>query len=226
MFAGIIQHVGAIVGTESAPRRHGAGGLSHRLTIDLGPLAPGLKLGASVAVDGVCLTVAELAGTSAGFDVVPETWRRTTLRRRKINDLVNLERSLRVGDPIDGHFVQGHVEGLGSVQRLERGDGEWKLWVTVDAALIQTIAPKGSIALDGVSLTVVDVAGNDFSAALIPVTLEWTVLGRRGPGDEVNVETDILARIVLRRLGTVLEPATPGGKGVTWDKLLEGGFAE
>jgi riboflavin synthase len=138
---------------------------------------------------------------------------------------VNLERSLRVGDPLDGHFVQGHVEGVGVVERVERGAGEWKLWVRVDAALIAPLVPKGSVAVDGTSLTLVDVATETFSVALVPTTRERTVLGRRGPGDRVNIETDILARLVLHRLrGVVARPDASTGHGVDWDTLREAGY--
>jgi riboflavin synthase len=226
MFAGIITHVGSVVGVEGTPRQHGGGTLADRLRIDLGPLADGLTLGASVAVNGACLTLTERAGTIGEFDVVPETWGRTTLRLLRVGDRVNLECSLRVGDPVDGHFVQGHVEGVGAVERVERGQGEWKLWMQTAAELMPAITPKGSIAIDGTSLTVVDVEADRFSVALVPTTLERTVLGRRRPGDRVNIETDILARIVLRRLATLggTPASSPELSGVSWDKLRDEGF--
>jgi riboflavin synthase len=198
--------------------------LAHRLSIDLGTLAEGLRLGASVCVNGACLTLAEQGGTVGGFDVVPETWRRTALRGLRAGDPVNLERSLRVGDPLDGHFVLGHVEGVGVVDRVERGSGEWKLWVHAEPALMPAIVPKGSIALDGTSLTVVDAIENRFSVALVPTTLERTVLGRRGPGDQLNIETDILARLVARRLLALVGDSSAVGSGLSWDKLREGGW--
>jgi riboflavin synthase len=226
MFNGIIEAVGTVAGVEATPRRRDGGGCAYRLGVDLGSLAEGLRLGASVAVNGVCLTVAELRGTVAGFDVVPETWQRTTLRELHVHDPVNLERSLRVGDPVDGHFVQGHVEGIGVVARVERGQGEWKLWLESEPELMPAIIPKGSIALDGTSLTIVDVAEARFSVVLVPTTLERTVLGRRRAGDHVNVETDLLARVLLRRLevltGGAAAPA--GTRGLSWEKLRAGGF--
>lgn len=227
MFTGIIAAVGHVVAVDATPRRHGDGGHAYRLELELGALADGLPTGASVAVNGACLTVATVRGTRGVFDVVPETWQRTTLSRLRTRDPVNLERSLRVGDPIDGHFVQGHVEAVGSVDRLERGQGEWKLWVAVDAALMPAIVPKGSIALDGTSLTVIDVAAQRFSVALVPTTLDRTVLGQRRPGDAVNVETDILARLVARRLAELTggQPiAEAGSAGLSWDKLRASGF--
>jgi riboflavin synthase alpha subunit len=226
MFTGIIEAVGTVVGVEAAARRHGAGAAAHRLSIDLGPLADGLEPGASVAVSGVCLTLAARSGAAGGFDVVPESWRLTTLKQLRPGDKANLERSLRVGDRLDGHFVQGHVDGVGAVARVERGQGEWKLWVRTEATLMPCIVPKGSITLDGVSLTIVDVAGDRFSVALVPTTLERTTLGRLQAGHTLNIETDILARLVVNRL-----TALAGGGGaapsssLTLEKLRESGFA-
>jgi riboflavin synthase len=227
MFTGIVQFVGTVARVEAAARRTAGAGLVHRLAVELGPLAEGLALGASVAVNGVCLTVASLDGRVATFDVVPETWRRSTLASLRTRDEVNLERSLRVGDPLDGHFVQGHVDGTGIVERIERGQGEWKLCVRATPELMPAIVPKGSIALDGTSLTIVDVLDDQFSVALVPTTLANTVLARRQPGEYVNIETDILARIVLHRLAAPRSTATSGTApaGLTWERLRNEGFA-
>jgi len=225
MFTGIVQHVGRVAGVDAAPRRHAEGGQAYGFDVDLGPLATDLPGGASVAVNGVCLTAAALRGSVARFDVVPETWRRTTLSGSRVGDPVNLERSLRVGDPVDGHFVQGHVEGMGSVARVERGQGEWKLWVDAQPDLMPAIVPKGSIALDGTSLTIVDVEAARFSVVLVPTTLQRTVLGRRQAGDQVNIETDLLARVLLRRLAGMLGTETgPGTSGLSWETLRAAGF--
>lgn len=222
MFAGIIEAIGTVVGVSAAPRRHDGGALAYRLEIDLGPLAEGLQHGASVAINGVCLTLAEGRGNVGGFDVVPETWRRSTLHQLKRGERVNLERSLRVGQPVHGHFVQGHVDGIGLVDRVERTRGEWKLWVRTEPALLPFIVRKGSIALDGTSLTIVDVAQDRFSVVIVPTTLERTILGRRQPGEQVNIETDILARLVVSRLDALA--AADGPAGLSWEKLREGGF--
>jgi len=224
MFAGIIESMGTVLGVQASPRPRVGGALAHRLDVELGDLAEGLPLGASVAVNGACLTLAELGGTAGRFDVVPETWKRTTLCELKRNDRVNLERSLRVGDRVDGHFVQGHVDGVGSVERLERGQGEWKLWIECEAEPLTRIIPKCSVALDGTSLTVVDVGRGRFSVALIPTTLERTTLQARQPGDHVNIETDILARLVLARLHALTGAASQGSGDLTWEKLRDGGF--
>lgn len=226
MFTGIIQAVAPIVGVTTAPRASGADAAAHRLDVELGPLAEGLALGASVAINGACLTLSEQRRTICAFDVVPETWRRTTLNRLRSGDRVHVERALRVGDALDGHFVQGHVDGVGQVERLERTAGEVKLWVRTDPDLMQYIVPKGSVALDGTSLTIVDAAGGRFSVALVPTTLRCTLLGERRAGDHINIETDILARLVIGRL--LGKGAGSSGRddagGLSWDHLAAGGY--
>lgn len=224
MFAGIVELVGSVVAVDAAPRSLAAGNQAYRLAIDLGPLAEGLPRGASVAVNGACLTLTECQRSVGSFDVVPETWRRTTLARLQPRDPVNLERSLKVGDRIDGHFVQGHVDGIGTVDRVDRAAGQWKLWVQCPPEAMPMMVPKGSVAIDGTSLTIVDVQADRISVALVPTTLERTVLGRRRPGEPVNLETDILARLVLARLAALVERGAPASAGLTLEKLMEGGY--
>jgi riboflavin synthase len=223
MFAGIVESVCRVATVRPGiVDAHGCEAV--RLEVELGELLRDLKPGASVAVNGACLTLVEQHGSVAGFDVVPETWRRTNLQSLQPGDWVNVERSLRVGDRVDGHFVQGHVDGVGVVDHVERGQVEYKLWIAAPADLMPYIVRKGSIAIDGVSLTIVDVEENRFSVVLIPTTLAKTVLRERHAGDQVNIETDILARIAVSRL------AGAGGRtagvpvGVTWERLAESGF--
>jgi len=159
-----------------------------------------LPHGASVAVNGVCLTIAEHRDKAAGFDVIPETLRRTNLGRLAPGGRVNLERSLRVGDRSDGHFVQGHVDGTGRVVAIDRAAGEWLLWTATPDNLRPYIVEKGSITIDGVSLTIAAVKPDRFAVALIPTTLERTTLGALAVGGRVNLETDILARTVAHWL--------------------------
>ncbi len=217
MFTGIVEKVGTVVAVRSA-----AGGMV-RLEIELGELVADLAPGASVAVNGACLTLVERQGSVGGFDVVPETWRSTNLRHARPGWPVNLERSLRVGQRLDGHFVQGHVDGLGTVERVLRQDGQYLLWTRAPGELMPFIVRKGAVALDGVSLTIVDVDAERFSVALIPATLERTVLRRRQPGDQVNIETDILARLVVGWLGRA-QGAADSPAGLTWQRLRESGF--
>jgi riboflavin synthase len=212
MFTGIIERVGTI-------RSARVTATGKRLVIELGQLADRLQLGASVAVNGVCLTVAKLADTVAEFDVVGETLQRSNLDRLEAGSRANLERSLRVGDPLDGHFVQGHVDGVGTVQRVDTAAGQWKVWFAVPQELADCIVPKGSIAIDGVSLTIAEVSPGAFSVALVPTTLEHTTLPDLKPGQRVNLETDLIVRTILHRLAGLQQAG-----GVTLDKLREHGF--
>jgi len=200
------------------------------MTIDAGPLAEDASEGASVAVDGVCLTVCGIEGSCLDFDVITETLSRSTLGRRRVNDRVNLERSLRAGDRIDGHFVQGHVEGTAKVARRKVSDGQWVLWFQPAAEVIRYMIPKGSVAVSGVSLTIAAVQDSEFSVALIPTTLSRTTLIDLRVGDMVNVESDILARTIVHALEGIGQTAgltltdVPLVKGLTEAKLREHGY--
>jgi len=170
-----------------------------RLRVDLKGAAEGVKPGDSINVSGACQTVAAIEASVAAFDTVAETLAKTTLGAWGPGTAVNIERSLRPGDRLGGHFVAGHVDGTARVvENGERGGG-WVLRVETPAELLPEIAPKGSIAIDGVSLTVVE-AGPAVSVALIPTTLAGTTLGRLKAGDRVNLETDLLAKYVRRAL--------------------------
>ncbi len=198
MFTGLVTHRGRVERVE----RRDDGGLS--LTLRPEPPLEGLALGASVAVDGVCLTVAALHDGCPTFVAVPETLRRTTLGRRRAGERVHLERALRVGDELGGHWVQGHVDGVGTVTAVERRGDDVRLSLRLPPEAAGLAVPKGSITLDGVSLTVGEVArgpdGETVSVYLIPHTLAVTGLGALGPGDGVNVEADVLGRWLSRLL--------------------------
>jgi riboflavin synthase len=156
------------------------------------------RLGDSVAINGCCLTVVEVDGLCWAFEAGAETLSKTNLGRMAEGDPVNLERPLPAGGRLGGHFVQGHVDGVGTVESVER-DGEWvTMWFRVPAELGRQMVTKGSVTIDGVSLTLVDVEPERFSVALIPHTLDVTTLGVRQPGDAVNIETDILGKYVLK----------------------------
>jgi riboflavin synthase len=163
--------------------------------------SPG-HLGESVAINGCCLTAVAIEANRWSFQAGSETLSKTNLGRLRAGDAVNLERALPVDGRLGGHFVQGHVDGVGQVERIER-DGDWvTIWFRLPGALVRQLVPKGSVAVDGVSLTVVDIANDCFSVALIPHTLEMTTLGVRKSGDEVNIETDILGKYVQQLLRT------------------------
>jgi riboflavin synthase len=172
-----------------------------RLTIRVPDnFGPAGTLGESVAINGCCLTAVAVDGNRWSFQAGSETLSKTNLGRLRAGNAVNLERALPVDGRFGGHFVQGHVDGVGQVDRVER-DGEWvTMWFRAPEALVRQLVPKGSVAIDGVSLTVVQVAADRFSVALIPHTLEMTTLGLRQPGDDVNIETDILGKYVQQML--------------------------
>jgi riboflavin synthase alpha subunit len=160
-----------------------------------------LHEGQSIAVNGICSTVRTLKGRTVAFDYVLETIRKTTVHWWREGDMLNLEQSLRLGDPLDGHVVMGHVEGRGRIDALLAEKGEKLFKISASREIIQGIIKKGSIALDGVSLTVIDVADTWFAVALIPYTLSHTNWGKHAVGTIVNIETDILGR---QRMQTVL----------------------
>ncbi|MFO0840793.1 MAG: riboflavin synthase [Gemmataceae bacterium] len=192
MFTGLVEALGTVSELTAA-------GPGRRLVI-AGPIALELTLGESVAVNGACLTVIAQARESFAFEVGPETLLRTNLGELKPGDRVNLERSLRFSDRLGGHLVQGHIDGVGSIdQRLDQG--EWvTMWFRCRGELAAQMVPKGSVAVDGISLTVVDVEAERFSVMLIPHTQSVTTLGFKGPGAAVNLETDLLAKYVWKYL--------------------------
>jgi riboflavin synthase len=195
MFTGIVEGTGTVV----TPARPRADGGAARLEVEAPWLAGELAVGDSVAVDGCCLTV--VAGGPARFtaDVVAETLRRTALGRRPAGARVNLERPLALGGRLGGHLVQGHVDGLGQViARLAVGEGGEEVRVELPDALARYVVEKGSIAVDGVSLTVAGVGDGWFAVALVPHTLATTTLGERAPGDPVHLEVDVVAKYVER----------------------------
>ena len=216
MFTGIIQHVGRIVSVR--PK----GGGVRRFSIDVGPLADGLPFGGSLAVSGVCLTAASVQAARAEFDAVAETLSRTTLAHLRAGDRVNLERPLRLGDGLDGHLVQGHVDGIAEVRTIEKA-GSWLVRFAAPKDLTDLMVPKGSVALDGVSLTLVDVSAGGFSVALIPETLERTTLGELRAGRKLNVETDVLGKYVKKYMSAAGVPDAQ--EGLTLQKLKDAGFA-
>jgi riboflavin synthase len=193
LFTGIIQVTGRLARRES----RGAGA---RLTIATARPPARLALGESIAVNGACLTVVARRGTRFAVDVSPETLRRTTLGALEPGARVNLERALRIGDRLGGHFVQGHVDGVGRLRTI-RPDADWQLYqFEAPRSLAPYLVEKGSIAVDGVSLTVFACNRSSFTVALIPHTLAETTLGARRPGDRVNLEADVLMKHVASLL--------------------------
>ena len=212
MFTGLVQQVGRL---ERISFQGDAGRLELSAQFD----AP-LQIGESVAVNGACLTLVEQRGETLVFDVLRETFDKTSLRDKVPGAPLNLERALRMGDPLGGHLVSGHVDGTGDVRRIESA-GRDKVLVVAAPALIAEIVPKGSIAIDGISLTVVDVAPAEgtFSVHVIPHTWSQTALSALAPGARVNLETDMIGKYVR----TMAAPAASAPQ-ITWEKLRDAGF--
>jgi riboflavin synthase len=193
VFTGLVREVGTVVSVVGA-----AGGV--RIELDAPGIAGSARLGDSVAIDGICLTVVAVDGGRLSFDAVPETLERTSLSTLEHGSRVNLEPSLRAGEPLGGHYVQGHVDGVGVVRDV-RTEGEGKrIWIDAPSGLLRYIVERGSIALQGASLTVAGLDERGFAVALIPHTLAETTLDHLGSGDPVNLEVDVLAKYVEKLL--------------------------
>ena len=211
MFTGLIECKGKVV------RLSGAGG-GKELVLSLRAIASGVEVGESMAVDGACLTVTGINGERVSFDVSPETLGRTTLGSLRGGAEVNVERPLRLGDRVGGHMVQGHVDGVGTIARIEASSAQHTFRFNLPVELAEMLIEKGSVAVDGISLTVVEVKGGWFSVAVIPHTLEVTTLGEKRVGEKVNVEADMIGKWVRKFVeGTKV--------GLTVEKLREAGFA-
>jgi riboflavin synthase len=194
MFTGIVEHLGTVLTVDEVPR-------GRTFQVDTGPLAADVAVGDSIAVNGVCLTAVSVAPPAVTFQVMGETLDRTSLGRLSTGEGVNLERPMAASGRFDGHIVQGHVDGVATVRRVD-ADGEGtRMWVDVAPELLRYVVEKGSVTLDGVSLTVAGVDDAGLEVALIPHTLAVTTLGGRRPGELVNVEVDVLAKYVDRLLG-------------------------
>jgi riboflavin synthase len=194
MFTGIVEGIGKVKKISKATKNRSA----IQMVVDLGKHGKGLKTGQSVALNGVCLTVTKLSKTGSTFEMIEETTKKTDLGNLKIGGIVNIERSLKAGDRLEGHFVLGHVDGVGIIKKIQKKPKEVQVWFEVPKNLSKFIVKKGSIAMDGISLTVVDVKNNLASICLIPHTIEVTNFKTKNIGDNVNIETDILGKYILK----------------------------
>lgn len=193
MFTGIVRELGRVVSFEQSEQQA-------RLSIAAPALAPTLEIGDSVAVDGCCLTAVVIDGSTVTFDLSLETLSRSALGALEPGRDVNLEPALRAGEALGGHYVQGHVDAVGRVRSLEReGDGA-RIWIELPPELLRYCVEKGSITVAGVSLTIAELADDAVAVALIPHTLDVTTLGNAAPGDQLNLEADVIAKYVERLL--------------------------
>jgi riboflavin synthase len=194
MFTGIVEGIGKIKKISKATKSRSA----IQMTVDLGKYVKGLKTGQSVALNGVCLTVTKLSKTECTFEMIEETTKKTDLGNLKPGGIVNLERSLKAGDRLEGHFVLGHVDGVGIIKKIQKKPKEVQVWFEIPKILSKYVVKKGSIAIDGISLTVVDIKNNLASVCLIPHTIDVTNFKTKKIGDKVNIETDILGKYILK----------------------------
>jgi riboflavin synthase len=214
MFTGIVEHVGKVESVQTSAQ-------GSRLCVQAGPLAASLAISGSIAVNGCCLTIVEIHGETFAADLSSETLRRTAFGELKRGARVNLERPLTAGKEFGGHFMQGHVDGIGRVARVDPDGANWWLGVRLPLELLRYVAMKGSVAIDGISLTVANLATDVVEAAIIPFTYANTNLQALRPGDAVNIEADILAKYLERLLET-RRPAA--ASTLTVERLVEEGF--
>ena len=215
MFTGIVEEIGKVVSV----RREGAG---CKIKIAVESL-PGLRIGDSIAVNGVCLTVTEFDDCSFCADVMPETLRSSTLGALKFNDAVNLERAMLVTGVLNGHIVTGHIDGTGVISSMREEGNAVVVSVRAAAEILKYIVMKGSIALDGTSLTISKLQGSEFSVSLIPETRRRTVLGMKRVGDSVNIECDILGKYVEKFIGGTLVKGTSTAACLSSDECSSDG---
>ncbi|HZP18227.1 MAG TPA: riboflavin synthase [Terriglobales bacterium] len=214
MFTGIIEEVGKVAGI-------GTNDENRRLTVSCSKLLPELKRGGSIAVSGVCLTAVDITSDSFTADLARETWLRTSFARLRPGALLNLELPMRANGRFDGHIVQGHVDGTGTLKSLQQvsGGNDYSLVINVSSELTRYIVAKGSLTIEGISLTVASIEGTEVRVAIIPHTAEVTNLRSLRPGDPVNLEVDVMAKYVEK----MIAPAK-AGSSITLEKLVRAGF--
>jgi len=213
MFTGLIEAVCVV----KSARRSGS---TMILSIDLGSLADDCKIGDSIAINGVCLTITKLNGSTADFDVSTETIAKSTLEMLKPSLEVNIERSLKADGRFGGHFVQGHIDGTAVVRTINKQGQFAEIKFTAESELLDSMVVKGSVAVDGISLTIAELDKDVFSVAIIPETLNKTTLAKVKVGDKVNIETDIIVKTIKKQLGKILPQSQP----LTAEKLKGLGF--
>ena len=220
MFTGLIETIGIISAIH--PR-----GDVWQIDIEAPKIAGELRLGDSVSVSGACSTVVRSDNRSFSIEIMEETRKKTKLGNLKSGSAVNLERAMRVDSRLDGHIVSGHIDGLARVEKIETYPETRKYYFSAGQDLISGIVSKGSVAIDGISLTVIDVTTDTFSVGIIPTTISETTLSELREGDAVNIETDILGKYITKFLNTRFSDADNGGEmksSLTWDKLVKYGW--
>ena len=221
MFTGLIETVGKVISVSP----HGD---VWKISVSAPEIAPELRIGDSVAVMGACSTVMERSNDSFSVEIMEETRLRTKLGRLKPSAAVNLERAMRLDSRLDGHLVAGHADGVASLARIIHEPNSGKYYFSASAEILAGIVPKGSVTIDGVSLTVIDVDSEHFSVGLIPTTLAATTLGFLKTGDEVNIETDMVGKYIMKFMQAQFsdkDNTTEMKNSLTWDKLIKYGWS-
>jgi len=213
MFTGLIEAVCTVMSVRRSEN-------AMLLSVDLGELANDSRIGDSIATNGVCLTIARLEGSIATFELSGETLARSTLDKLKPSSQVNVERAIKAADRFGGHFVQGHIDGTATIKAIDKRGRFADMKFAIEAELLDQMVVKGSVAVDGISLTIASIDQNSFSVALIPETLKKTTLSKVKIGDEVNIETDIIVKTIKKQLEKIL----PQTQSLTAEKLKELGF--
>lgn len=213
MFTGLVETICTVRSIRS-------GADSSVLAVDLGELAAESKTGDSIAISGVCLTVVGIEGTLASFDVSAETLAKSTLGRLKPSSQVNIERAMKATDRFGGHFVQGHIDGTATIEAIDKHGKYADLRFAAETELLDTMVVKGSVAVDGASLTIANIDHNGFTIAIIPETLKRTTLSKARMGDCVNIETDIIVKAIKRQFENIVPKTEP----LTAEKLRQLGF--
>jgi riboflavin synthase len=217
MFTGIIEGMGTITGIRSA-------GTSRVLTVASDFELDGTRIGDSIATNGACLTVVTLQGRRFTADVSAETLSKTTFGNARIGERVNLERALRLSDRLDGHLVSGHVDGMARMEQRETSERAWVLTFSAPAALTRYLIQKGSVAVDGISLTINHCDANGFQVAIIPHTGKVTTIGLKGIGGLFNIETDLIGKYVERFLTRTPVEEKPAARGIDMALLAKSGY--
>jgi riboflavin synthase len=213
MFTGLIEAVCTVKSVRQ--NQYGA-----QLTVELGSMAQETEIGDSIAITGACLTVSSLNNSSATFELSGETLQKTTLGKLKPSSEVNIERALKANGRFGGHIVQGHIDGKGIIKAKEKQGQFWNVKFSAPRELIDQMVPKGSIAVDGISLTIAKLDNKTFTVSIIPQTLKRTTLGKAKVGDEVNIEIDIIAKIIRKQLENIF----PRIDRLTIESLKKSGF--
>jgi len=213
MFTGLIEAVCTVMSVRRSES-------TMLLSVDLGELTDDSKIGDSIAINGVCLTIARLEGGVATFELSGETLARSALNKLKPSSQVNVERAIKAADRFGGHFVQGHIDGTATIKKIDKHGRFADMKFAAEPGLLNAMVGKGSVAVDGISLTIASIDQNSFTVALIPETLNKTTLSKVKIGDEVNIETDI----IVKTIKTQLEKILPQKQSLTAEKLKELGF--